>query len=673
MVILTSKQLRFTIPFIGTVNVAVDGTGRSGDVNIASAGNLTVSNSRIESNAKGSDAAGNVMLTSPGQILFNNSKIISSTSNRGNAGSIAFTAGQGIRLTNNSQLSALTSSTGKAGDILFTSPIISVAGGAEISAETQGVGAGGSITLNASTAVNLLRQQDTSPVLSVEASGAGKAGDIVINTPTLTLADQARITATATATATNTDGGGSITLNASQMNLAGIVGVFAETQGQAPAGTLQLNPYANQSTLAINLTPQSQISASTTGSGKGGDLILTAPDSITLSGAGKLAVETRGSGNAGNITVRTGQVTLTDGVELSASSTGNGRAGNLNILVDEVTLAQGARITSNAASTGAAGDITLTVGNQLRLNGAGTGIFAETTLGSTGAGGNIGIGANQVWIEDGAAISVDSLGHGTGGNITLQANRLTLNQQGRLSAETASTQGGNITLNLQDLLLLRYHSLISTTAGTAQAGGNGGNITINVPKGFVVGVLSEDSDIRANAFTGRGGKVNITAQGIFGLQFQPRNTPNSDITASSQFGISGTVQLNTLGIDPSSGLVKLPDGLVDSSRKLVDLCGNAADSSFVVTGKGGLPANPLERLESPLLWEDLRDLSEFEHQAPVKAPPRRSETPTTIVEANAIRRNPDGTMELVATGAESVPIGYPVSCAGRAWFSETQR
>ena len=131
--------------------------------------------------------------------------------------------------------------------------------------------------------------------------------------------------------------------------------------------------------------------------------------------------------------------------------------------------------------------------------------------------------------------------------------------------------------------------------------------------------------------------------------------------------------INQLGFDPSSGLVQLPDGLVDSSRKLVDLRGNATDSSFVMTGRGGLPDNPLERLESPLIWEDLRDFSEFQNQTPVKAPPHRSEIPMVIVEANAIRRNPNGTVELVATGSESVPIGYPMTCARKAWVDGSQR
>ena len=60
---------------------------------------------------------------------------------------------------------------------------------------------------------------------------------------------------------------------------------------------------------------------------------------------------------------------------------------------------------------------------------------------------------------------------------------------------------------------------------------------------------NENSDITANAFQGDGGKINITTNAIFGLEYQPQLTPKSDITASSQFGLSGQVILDTIGND----------------------------------------------------------------------------------------------------------------------------
>ncbi|MEL6259902.1 MAG: hypothetical protein AAFR12_02460 [Cyanobacteria bacterium J06626_6] len=68
----------------------------------------------------------------------------------------------------------------------------------------------------------------------------------------------------------------------------------------------------------------------------------------------------------------------------------------------------------------------------------------------------------------------------------------------------------------------------------------------------------ENSDIVANAADGRDGNINIITQGIFGLQFRSQLTPQSDITASSQIGIDGTVKIENAGLDADSGLMTLP-------------------------------------------------------------------------------------------------------------------
>lgn len=655
----TSQTVNIENPLqLGTVIFDIGQVGQSGAVTVTGVGNLTFNNTAIQSATQGSDPAGNVTISSPNLVTFANSQIISNTSSTGQAGDIGITAGQQIILTNGSQLSARTTSVGQAGDITLNAPLLTIAGNAQVLAETQGSGQGGSIIVNAPTSVDLRRVQDFAPVLSVETSGAGKAGNITVNTQSLNLSDTARITATATAASTNLEGGGSVTLNASNMNLAGTVGVFAETQGQAPAGTLRLNPYNNQADLNITLTPSSQISASTSGSGNGGDLILTAPQSITISGPGKLAVESRGTGNAGDIEVTTQQLTLTDGVELSASTIGGGNAGSVNVQANDVFLSGGARITSNTQSSGAAGDILLDIVDTLSLTDVGTGVFASTASGSTGAGGSITANSKLVQIENGATIAVDSQGSGIGGSISLRGDRLELNRRGAITAETASSQGGNITLDLRDLLLLRRNSLISTTAGTAQAGGDGGNITINAP--FVIGVLSENSDIRANAFTGRGGNVTITTNGIYGLQFQPQLTPFSDITASSQFGLNGTVTLNILSIDPSRGLATLPLDLVDPASQIRDRCAPDSrvargESRFTVTGRGGVPSSP-DAVQTRYL--DLDDLGPTRptpplSNAPQSIPPATPET--AIVEAQGWMTDSAGNIVLVSRSPQAVP------------------
>ncbi|MDJ0702768.1 MAG: CHAT domain-containing protein, partial [Leptolyngbyaceae cyanobacterium MO_188.B28] len=268
--LITSALVEITIPFFGPISVDTRDIGQSGNTSITSAGNLTLQDVVIQSDANGGNRAGEIIVNSPGEITLTNSEISVNTNAGGNAGIIVLNASS-----------------------------ITVEQGTQISAVTN---------------------------------AGGKGGDITINTPTFTLSETARITATATETATNIEGGGSITLNASNMNLAGVVGVFAETEGQAPAGTLTLQPFdanfgqgASQfdPQLTLLLAPGAEISASTSGSGQGGGLQVFAPEAITIAGPGRLIVETLGPGDAGDIEIRTQRLTLTDGVEISASTLAN--------------------------------------------------------------------------------------------------------------------------------------------------------------------------------------------------------------------------------------------------------------------------------------------------------------------------------------------------------------
>ncbi|MBD2569799.1 filamentous hemagglutinin N-terminal domain-containing protein [Anabaena lutea] len=604
--IITSKQVTIDNLFFGKITLDIGKEGQSGNVNITSTGNLTFKDSRIESDTKGSEPAGNVTITSPAIVTFNNSKIASNTSSTGKAGNIQINANN-LTLTNASEISASTTGDGKAGDITLNTPSLTVANGGKIFATTTGNGDGGAIAVNAPNRVNLgLGVQDFSPILSVETSGAGKAGDIIINTPHLTVSDTARITATATATATNTQGGGSITLNASKINLAGVVGVFAETQGQAPAGTLKLNPYENQPDLDITLFPNSTISASTIASGNGGDLIITAPENINIVGKGILAVESRGSGDAGSIQITSQNLKITDGVQISASTSGSGQGGNININTNNFTANTGGQLITATSGNAKAGNINLKVKDNITLDGSETGLFANTDTGSTGDSGSIEIDPKTLIIKNGAGIGVNSQGSGEGGDISLQAGTLSLDNQSFITAETVSNQGGNINLDIQDLFLLRNNSRITATAGAGGNEGNGGNIKINSP--LIVAFPNENSDITANAFQGNGGKININTNAIFGLELRPQLTPKSDITASSQFGLAGDVQINTPDVDPTSGLIELPGNLVDAESLVgTDICSDkqiAKNNSFVITGKGGVPADSDEYISnSPGLVE----------------------------------------------------------------------
>jgi large exoprotein involved in heme utilization and adhesion len=192
-----------------------------------------------------------------------------------------------------------------------------------------------------------------------------------------------------------------------------------------------------------------------------------------------------------------------------------------------------------------------------------------------------------------------------------------------------------------DLLTLRHGSTITATAGGT---GNGGNITIDSPT--IVGL--ENSDIIANAVQGNGGNIQINTQGIFGLENRPQLTPESDISASSQFGVSGNITITNPEVDPSSGIVNFSQEPIDPGEQVATGCQWTADSEFIATGRSGVPTNPNRPLSSSRTWSDVRDLSEFRGET-VEAASVPTHTPEQLVEATGWVVREDGTVELVAT------------------------
>ncbi|MEB3210590.1 MAG: S-layer family protein, partial [Leptolyngbyaceae bacterium] len=165
------------------------------------------------------------------------------------------------------------------------------------------------------------------------------------------------------------------------------------------------------------------------------------------------------------------------------------------------------------------------------------------------------------------------------------------------------------------------------------------------------------------AVQGNGGNIQITTQGIFGLEFRPQLTPENDITASSQFGLSGTVTLETPNVDPSSGTIELPADLTDASNQVAAECDTGEDSRFVATGRGGVPPTPEDPISNSI-WTDLRDLSDFMDQPATTTPNLALPSPDQpIIEAVGWVINAEGQVELVAISGEGNPAPAYATCA----------
>ncbi|MGH7999618.1 MAG: hypothetical protein ACREPR_09380, partial [Brasilonema sp.] len=366
----------------------------------------------------------------------------------------------------------------------------------------------------------------------------------------------------------------------------------------------------------------------------GGTVTVNATDLVELQGLAGLGTGTLGNRNAGDLIVNvpTGTISLYDGAFITADTVGSGNAGRLTIKANELFANNGSRIGASTGAEGSGGAVEITA-KSVELVGTSadgripSGIFTSTTTSSSGNGGDLSITTEQLTIRDGAAVTASSLGTGNAGNIlNITARNLTLDK-GSIITTSRSGNGGNIeNLQVQDLLLLRNQSLISTTAGTQESGGgDGGKITINAKDGFVVAFPDENSDITANAFNGSGGTITIRTQGLFGIAplsrqeleqrlnttdftlLDPRNLPTSDITAISQnnANLSGTLNINTPDVDPSRGLFELPQTVIDPAEQIAQNPCLRGGGEFIITGRGGFPTDPKEVISGDNVCVDL--------------------------------------------------------------------
>ena len=234
----------------------------------------------------------------------------------------------------------------------------------------------------------------------------------------------------------------------------------------------------------------------------------------------------------------------------------------------------------------------------------------------------------------------------------VSARSIFLDNEGSITAATQSGEGGNITLQV-DSLLMRRNSEISASAGGT---GNGGNITITglSPAEFAdFVVLLESSKIAANAFQGRGGNIQINTRVLL---------PCSDceITASSELGVGGVVELNTLDPDINLEVIDLFQELAAPEKVVARLCpadGGQEQSEFTITGRGGLPPRPSEPLSSEALVSFDSPSPRAENPSGPAIAAEGADTPELPPPARGWYVNPEGVVVLTAQATTATPYG----------------
>ncbi|MFB2920443.1 MULTISPECIES: filamentous hemagglutinin N-terminal domain-containing protein [Aerosakkonema] len=491
------------------------------------------------------------------------------------------------------QISNFTDGTGATGNLTVKTGRLILRDGANIYNISAGEGNAGDLTVLASESVELIGVRPNEPLfptaLSAQAFSTGNGGNLTVETGRLIIRDGALL-------GTNTYSAGragNLTVRASES--VELIGTNPDPRGAGGIGAgVDIGATGDSGNLTIEtrrLTIQGggQIATSTLGEGNGGDLIINASESVELSGARPDADPIRGSsglfasaeegatGKVGELRITTDRLIVRDGARISADNYGPNSSGNLTINAEQLIVGNGGTVRAGAFADGPGGTLTVNATDLLQVSGTGT------------------LGGQSI----NSALSVRSEGSGAAGSLDIQAGSIQLDNSGNLTADSTAGEG-NINIQTRESLILRRNSAITTNSTGADPGGN-----ININTDNLVGL--GNSDITANATNSRGGQVSINTIGIFGTQF--RNEPNdltSDITASSSLGaqFSGTVEINTPDVDTSAGLVELPTNVIDVEGLVArNFCTpqQVASSSFVVTGRGGLPPNPNDPLTSEIV------------------------------------------------------------------------
>ncbi len=577
------------------------------------------------------DNAGKININAD-NISLSNFGIIKASTNSGTGGQISLNVSNQVKLDNHSKILAETNS-GNGGDLILDKlQTLVVSNNSEISSSTNS-GQGGKLLINAAKYVTLF---DNS-LLLVGAFSTGTGGFLDINTADLKLENSVISGSTISGL------GGDINLQGLQ-NLTVINSNINAGTISGKSGNINIDVKDK-----FYLTDNSRLSVQSINGGIGGNLIINAGE-LKIDNYGTITSALNGinqdvMGSGGYIDITAQNIFLDNHGQITASTKTQGNAGIINIKTNDFTMNNGAQIITNTNSGGNAGDINLKVSDRINISGKDTGLFANTTAESTGNSGNIFIDPPFIKISDGAGISVESKGLGLGGKLQIIADNLWLDKNAFLSAATNTSDGGNISLKINNLLLLQNESLISAKAGGT---GNGGNLDITTQ---FLAADTINNDIIASAIKGRGGNILIVTQGIFGIEFSNKLTPRSDINASSEFGVNGFVDIKTPGIDPAQGLVNLPTEVINLDSLTKQSCSrdNVAKNQFTITGKGGLANDPFQPFDSNLSMIDWGNVNIGQTQIRKVNQKEEIFVMQPVIEAQGIIITKNGTIALTTT------------------------
>lgn len=461
--------------------------------------------------AFGAGRAGDVLLSAPSVLLDTGASVNTFAFAAGRGGDVQL-AGTDVRLDNGANAFTLTFGDGASGDIGVNTGTLTLNGGAIIAVITGGTGPGGSLTVNATDGVTIAGRDPfgNASALSTQAQAftTGAPGTLTVTTPTLTLDAGGSINTQALGSAR----GGDVVLTLGQLRIAGGAQIFSNAGDTGDGGNILVTATGTVTISGVgdDGTPSGIVSSSqgaVPGAGRPGDIGISAAG-VTLAEGGIIrAGDPTLNLEAGNVSVN-----ATDSILISADSGISSQAllqdaGVILVTTPALTI-DGGFIRATTIGPGRGGEIALGVGTLTLLRGGQVATSSE--LAATGNGGNVLVVASRGVTIDGTAgvggasgVFSTTAGVGDAGAIAITAPTLSVSSGARVSVATSGAgRAGDIDVNAGTVAVSSSARVDSGTTGA----GPGGNVRVagtNVMLTSGGGLFSE-----ATA-TGRGGDIAV--------------------------------------------------------------------------------------------------------------------------------------------------------------------
>ena len=535
---LTMSESKISSNATGSAEPSVPEQMQAGEIDVRVRGNVILENqSLIRANVLGGENdSGNVNLQVDGNLEIRDGRFDPTNpiffitdftglqtvalGGSGNAGDIRVKADSISLKTDLIGVQSFTLSAGNTGNISVTTNEVTANGtgffGGLITAGTLGEGNGGNVEINVGGGDVLL---DNSQITAI-AFGSGDGGNVRLNANNLTLQNEAVIQSGNGGTGST--GGTTITLS----------------------GDLEITSGAFIGSLVDN-------NAAASGGGAG-DLVIDAKN-ILISGIQDAidpldeftGIRTRSGSqteSGGNAIINAENILLKDNGLIRSASTGSEKAGDIILNVkDSITLEKGGKVLANAESSGDAGNIILKANTLEIKNEAEISSRSSSEASDAGGGGNIELSVNDSLDLNGGSVSTSVVGGANnGGNIIITSGDVKLSNSTLISAESSGLgDAGAVTIEATEGNFQSNNSTVSTSAQQAE----GGNIAISSSQN----VTLTDSTISAeSAGPENAGDITVTAGNDITMV-------SSTISTESQNASGGNIKLNAPGIIQLTG------------------------------------------------------------------------------------------------------------------------